>query len=266
MKLNDILTPSFRRMGRELGLKTEMFEGHLVVIAPMWRRALSAESQFCRAVVANGFLTERQMHRAVWRYRLGATRSGGVIFWQIDQEERIHDGKVMWYRGDCHRDKTRNPNWVGAMLQGRYRWADHPGTTHCLFGLHLLMEDVRGKRADVNISIAVVEAEKTAVIMSERYRQCLWMATGGLGGVQAEKFRPLRGRKVILFPDTDSEGKTYRRWYEAAQEVNRQPWWEGSPPVMVSPILEQHATEVQKAAKIDIADLIIMKREESQRS
>ena len=85
MKITDVLTPSFRALGRQLGLKVELFEGRLIAIAPLWRRAFSTESLFCRALVACGYLTERQMKRAAWRYRLGVTRQRGVIFWQIDQ-------------------------------------------------------------------------------------------------------------------------------------------------------------------------------------
>ena len=92
------------------------------------------------------------------------------------------------------------------------------------------------------------------MILSERYPQYLWLATGGLGEVQADKFRPLRGRKVVLFPDTDPDGIAYRRWYEAAQQVMQQPFWEDSPPIYVSPLLERHATPEQKAAKIDLID------------
>ena len=105
-------------------------------------------------------------------------------------------------------------------------------------------------------AVAVVEAEKSAVILSEHFPEYLWMATGGLGEVQAEKFRPLRGRKVIFFPDTDPDGTAYRRWYEAAQEVQRQLWWEDSPPIYVSPILEERATAEQKERKIDLVDFI----------
>ena len=71
----------------------------------LWRRCLAINSQFCEAVVKAGYLTWEQMVSAACRYRLGATRQGGVIFWQIDQEERVRDGKVMYYRTDCHRDK-----------------------------------------------------------------------------------------------------------------------------------------------------------------
>ena len=247
----------------------------------LWRRCLSIRSQFCEAVVAAGYLSWEQMVSAACRYRLGASKQGGVIFWQIDQEERVHDGKVMYYRQDCHRDKGRNPTWVSAFLRRRDPFPKSPHeTSHCFFGAHLIsplnerlfrppltppnsggetaiavMEGQGGRSP-----IAVVEAEKTAVILSERYPEDVWLAAGGLGEVQVDKFRPLRGHKVILFPDTDPEGIAYKRWYEAAQLVMQQPFWEGSPPIRVSPILEQHASPEQKARKIDLVDFLLDRR------
>ena len=300
MKLSEVSMSSFRHLGRELGLQTEMFGGRLVVIAPMWRRALSTESGFCKAVVTAGYLTERQMLRAASRYRLGRTRQGGVIFWQIDQEERIHDGKVMYYRPDCHRDKERHPTWVSSMLRKRDPFPDAPRqASHCLFGLHLMDETKIQKIEKINLhnpknlclnkkittdyadytdcfpetterqevnplnllnpwskNIAVVEAEKSAVILSELFPQYLWLATGGLGEVQPEKFRPLRGRRVVLFPDTDPDSVAFRRWSDAASEVQRQVWWEGSPPIRVSPLLERRASPGQKERKIDLVDFL----------
>ena len=433
MKLTDVLTPSFRALGRQLGLKVELFEGRLIAIAPLWRRAFSTESLFCRALVACGYLTERQMKRAAWRYRLGTTRQGGVIFWQIDQEDVICDGKVMYYRPDCHRDKERHPTWVSTLLCRRRRWADAErlSTRHCFFGLHLLghteitesterlrtdkghtdctddtdllygryaqnlskndikntigsmasterlrtdkghtdytddtdilygryaqnlskndIKNTIGSKAsterlrtdkghtdctdDTDIlygryaqnqnkndnkniigsndtdlyigryaqnqnkndmknhigskdtdsmvvlssskwkqklngqyhatqhtytgkPVCVVESEKSAVILSEWYPQYVWMATGGMGNVQPERFRGLRGQRVILFPDTDTDGTAYRRWYEAAQVVMQQPFWEESPPIRVSPVLELHASPEQKEAKIDLVDFL----------
>lgn len=297
---------AFSEIGRKLGWKVYCHDGRVVVIKSMWSQALSTESQFCKAVVAAGYLTETQMQHASRRYRLGKSIQGGVIFWQIDQEDRIHDGKVMYYKMDCHRDKSRHPNWVSSLISKRNHW-EKGQSSHCLFGLHLLYDEqyelsdydglgieawikcmktkfsaVNGSRfrvkgatavggyrlavsdncqfyilhSQLTKSVAVVEAEKSAVILSEHFPEYLWMATGGLGEVQAEKFRPLRGRKVIFFPDTDPDGTAYRRWYEAAQEVQRQLWWEDSPPIYVSPILEERATAEQKERKIDLVDFI----------
>ena len=105
--------------------------------------------------------------------------------------------------------------------------------------------------------IAIVEAEKSAFILSEIYPQYIWLASGGMGEVQPEKFRPLRGRRVVMFPDTDPEGIAFRRWSEAADEVMRSVFWEDSPPICVSPLLELHATPEQKARKIDLVDFLM---------
>ena len=110
--------------------------------------------------------------------------------------------------------------------------------------------------------ICLVEAEKSAFILSELYPEFLWLATGGLSELQPDKFRPLRGHKVILFPDTDPGRTAYTRWFNIAQEVMDAIFWEDSPPIYVSPILELHASPSQKSRKIDLVDFIF----ESQKS
>jgi len=331
MHISELPIVSFRSIGRRLGLVVEMWGNRLVVYAPIWRRALSAKSQFCRAVVAAGYLTRGQMNRAVWQYRLGISKQGGVIFWQIDQHDSIYDGKVMYYREDCHRDKQRNPTWVSHLLSVRHGWG-RLDSSHCFFGLHLLchtdltdrsgvlchtdltdlteqgeglchtdltdlteqgddlchtdLTDLTDTESEAKAAkepkaqksvrsvrsvcekksvcdtktICVVEAEKSAVILSARYPEYVWLAAGGLGEVQTDKFRALRGRKVVMFPDTDPDGIAYRRWYEAAQLVMQQPFWEDSPPIYVSPLLEQQATAEQKQRKIDLVDFIYEQR------
>jgi hypothetical protein len=117
---------------------------------------------------------------------------------------------------------------------------------HCLFGLHLL----RGAPADQ--AVAVVEAEKTAVILSGHYPQYLWMAVGGLTELSAVKLFPLRNRRVVLFPDTDANGQSYALWYRVAGEAkvrfgNR---------IFVSSVLERRASAEQKAQKIDLVDFL----------
>ena len=241
----------------------------------LWMRCLSMDSQFCEAVVSRGYLTQEQMLHAACHYRLGASRQGGVIFWQIDQEGRVRDGKVMYYLPDCHRNKAHKPTWVSYLLRRRdpFPNAAHE-TSHCFFGLHLISEKratlgtdpseqqsekrkVKSEKCNPHCcTVAVVEAEKTAVILSELYPQYIWLASGGLGEVQPDKFRALRGCKVILFPDTDPDGIAYSRWSNAAEEVMRSVFWEGSPPIRVSRILEDHATEEQKRRKIDLVDFI----------
>lgn len=208
-----------------------------------WKPWLSTRTVFCRALVLCGYLTEEQMLRAADRYHLGRSRDGGVIFWQTDQAGIVRDGKIMYYREDCHRDKQRHPSWVSARMKAYYGYDGDLPVERCLFGLHLLHSAT---------TVAVVEAEKTAVIMSEWYPQYLWLASGGLSMLTAEKLLPLRDQRVILFPDTDLDGKAFAHWQQIAREASRHTLF----PVYVSPLLERHATSEQKAAKIDIIDFL----------
>jgi hypothetical protein len=216
------------------------------------QRHLSYVSTFCRAVVAMGFLTQQQMVRAAQRYRLGMSRDGGVIFWQIGSSGRIYDGKIMYYRGDCHRDHNHKPTWVMSELKNFYL-ANEPEiatglpSVHCLFGTHLIYPTPR--------PVAVVEAEKTAVIMSELYPDYLWLAAGGLNELTATKLFPLRGRKIILFPDTDEHHQAYNTWYKVSKEAERLL----GHPIHLSPLLEQQATKDQKRRKIDLVDFYFEK-------
>ena len=59
-----------------------------------------------------------------------------------------------------------------------------------------------------------------------------------------------------MFPDTDPDGIAFKRWSDAANLVMRQLFWEDSPPIRVSPILEQQATSEQKQRKIDLVDFL----------
>jgi hypothetical protein len=208
-------------------------------------------------------MTREQMQEAVARYRLGCSRDGGVIFWQIDTLEQTCDGKIMYYRPDCHRDHQRHPQWVSNLLKrqflGRFpemaSWM--PETHHCLFGTHLLSLADGADGADVlntnltnNTNLAVVEAEKTAIIMSAHYPQYLWLAAGGLTELTPQKLFPLRHHRIVLFPDTDPDQTAYTRWYTVAQEARRLYGLD----IHVSSLLERRATAAQKQAKIDLVD------------
>jgi len=98
----------------------------------------------------------------------------------------------------------------------------------------------------------VVEAEKTAVILSEHFPSHLWLAAGGLNELTAEKLFPLHRHRVVLFPDTDLCCAAYSLWYDIAQKAMRQ----NGGTITVSPLLEQQATVEQKRRKIDLVDFL----------
>ena len=203
-------------------------------------------SPFTTALVATRILTETQMMEAARRYRLGATRDGGVIFWMMDDRCRVLDGKIMFYLPDCHRDHSRHPSSVSSRLIRLGKLPADYCASRCLFGLHLLS----GLPPEADTVVAVVESEKTAIICSQ-LMDGIWLATGGLSNLTPESLLPLKGRRIILFPDTDADGSTYRRWLRTAEEASRLL----GHPVTVSDLLERIATPEQKQRKIDIADL-----------
>jgi hypothetical protein len=258
MKLKDLPIITFKSVGRQIGLDVRVVDGQLQVRCllprPLWAQRLSSKSSFCRAVEQSGILTRRQIVHAALRYRLGRSKDDAVIYWQIDQIGQVHDGKLMWYGPDCHRLKNRKATWAMFLLKQHYGIpVDAFQPFHVFFGTHLLSERLT---KGPNRIVAVVEAEKSAVILSELYPQCIWLATGGMDEVQTEKFMPLRDYKVILFPDTDPDGRAFTRWYNAAQKVMKSFFWPKDNPIRVSPILEHHATPDQKRRKIDLVDFI----------
>ena len=244
MKTSELFCNTFKALHHQLG------HDRPKDMRPFWQQRFSTASAFCRALVANSYMTEAQMQQAALRYRLGRSRDGGVIFWQYDENDMMRDGKIMYYRPDCHRDHDRHPTWVTHLLRRNGYLPEDWKSEHCLFGLHLLSEKLRVKSE--KFATAVVESEKTAVIMSAVKPEFIWLATGGKTELNVAKLKPLAGRKVILFPDTDETGQTYRDWFEIAEAASDV----FGHPITVSSILEQQATPSQKSAKIDIADLL----------
>ena len=212
------------------------------------QRSLSLESQFCKSVVAAGYLTDAQLSSAVSRYRLGATKDGGVIFWEIDAQQQVHTGKIMYYQSDCHRDKSHTPTWVHSLMKDKLPQGYE--LQHCLFGLHLLTSDLSHKPS----AVCIVESEKTAVILSEIIKDFIWMSCGGLQMFKPELLAPLVNHKVVVFPDTDETGDTYKQWLTVLQQATKP--YPFHYPLRISNLLELHATPDQKSRKIDLVDYL----------
>lgn len=115
-----------------------------------------------------------------------------TIFWQIDEDEKIRCAKVMLYdpeNGKRVKEPYSHINWLHSELGLKDFNIDQ-----CLFGLHLLAEYPEK-------DVAIVESEKTAIIMSIVMPEFIWMATGGAGNLNLNKLKSLKNRKIILYPD-----------------------------------------------------------------
>ncbi len=209
------------------------------------------DSSFHRSVVASGLLTAEELQAASEIFHLGTTKDKRVVYWQIDAEGRVRDGKLMAYDERCHRvkpgerDTQSIVSWAGYELRQCGLLDKDWEATHCLFGLHQL-----NSRPDA--MVCIVEAEKTAIICSQKFKDCIWMAAGGMEQLNVDKLRPLVGRQVILYPDTDPEGETYKKWYDIAWRAR----CELELDIAICDVLEKNATPEQKEAKIDLVDFI----------
>lgn len=89
------------------------------------------------------------------RYRIGTSNHwpNATIFWQIDQQQKVHTGKIMLYdyhTGHRVKDPFNHIAWVHKSENTKNTKNFH--LKQCLFGLHLLRPDTK--------IVAIVEAEK----------------------------------------------------------------------------------------------------------
>ena len=111
----------------------------------------------------------------------------------------------------------------------------------CLFGEHLLS-------LCPDLPVALVEAEKTAVICSAVIPEFLWLANGGLGQFN-DRVKVLLGRQVIAFPNISA----CDRWRKKAKDY---PLLD----ITVSDYLEKNATPQQREMGADLADWVVEER------
>ena len=159
----------------------------------------------------------------VQKYKVGTAKwnGGSTIFWQTDNLGKVRSGKIMAYDTSTgKRIKTPegkpNINWVHKLNNN-----NNFNLKQCLFGLHLLGDQTK--------RIAIVESEKTALIMSIELPEFTWMASGSLSGFKDEFLAPLKGFSIVAFPDKGG----YDNWDKKALELNSKGFY-----IEVSSILE----------------------------
>lgn len=190
---------------------------------------------------------EFQKNKIQQTYFIGTAKdfNNGTIFWQVDEKNRIRGGKIICY-DHCGR-RTKNINWVHNLMKTKGKLSEF-NLKQCLFGLHLISGDVLS-------TIAIVESEKTACIMSVIFPQFLWMACGSKTEFKYEKLLPLKNRKIIAYPDCEihaDNSTTFDEWNLKASELNKQGF-----NITVSNLLEYQATQDQKIQGVDIADFFM---------
>ena len=146
-----------------------------------------------------------EVQRVIETYYLGRTKSGSVIFWEIDENGLVREGKAMAYLLNGGRDKaswvTGGSFWIYSTLVGRKELPANTKAVQCMFGQHLL------RHADRNSKVFVVESEKNAVFGALMYPEGLWLAVGSsqeIGKVWKVKNILAGCRSVVFVPDGDA--------------------------------------------------------------
>lgn len=187
------------------------------------------------------FIDVEYVQKAAQRYLIGTAKGGRTVFWQIDTKGKARTGKIIAYNPQTgKRDKSVHPSWIHYELKRAGALPQDFEHRLCFFGEHLLTKDTK--------PIAIVEAEKTALVASIFLDNYTWLAVGGKSYLKAHKLLKFKNRKIVLFPDADG----YGFWSKEAEHAKR----EGLN-ITVSRLIEDTATPQEKAQGYDLADYLL---------
>ncbi|NDP22200.1 MAG: hypothetical protein GZ091_14130 [Paludibacter sp.] len=156
------------------------------------------------------YFPEEQILESIAKYHIGTSKhwNGATVFWQIDQLNNIHAGKVFLF-DKCTGKRIKKPyphiNWVHKIIK-----QEDFILQQCLFGLHLVKELLQRP-------IAIVESEKTAIIMSLFMPENIWLATGSKQNLKYDLLRPLINHEIIIFPDKGE----FENWNKKSDELQK---------------------------------------------
>ena len=188
-----------------------------------------------------------EVWQAIRKYFIGtlAHRYGSyTCFPSIDRNRKICRAKLIRFneatgkrlKGDF--DTSSLPAMLKLKEGFRYK--------QIFFGEHLLS-------LEKSAPVAVVEAEKTAVIASICFPEFVWLGANSKTWLNAARLEQIGNRQIILYPDADG----YARWTETAQEARAR-----GVKVKVSSLIENHATDEQKQNGYDLADYLVNQQRE----
>lgn len=151
-----------------------------------------------------------EVKEVILKYLIGTSKlwGGATVFWQIDNKQKVRHGKIMLYNPNTgKREKATNGKAYINSVRSTLKLKDF-NLNQCLFGLHLINENETR-------TVAIVESEKTAIIMSLFKPEYVWIATGSKQGFKYEMIKPLKGYRIIAFPDKSE----YTDWLDRAMEL-----------------------------------------------
>lgn len=142
-------------------------------------------------IVLKDYLVASVKLKSVWQ----------PLFWLISDKNAVHSGKIMSYKMQGGEPKRYKYGLKVSWIHSKFKDFNYQ---HMTYGSHLLSRYPLKK-------VAVVESEKTALIMACHSPQYVWLATGSLQSLQEEYLPDLKGRDVVLFPDKGDKAYSYWR-------------------------------------------------------
>lgn len=186
----------------------------------MKAKMTSFDNAFFKYLCGFIWLDQDRLEALMKQYPIGATEQGEPIFWYINSENKITNGRILTM--DSETGRVYDDSWY---------YQDRRPT--CLFGEHLL-------GAFPSQTVALVTDEQTAAVMSCFTTQYVWLATGKEQATSSDLL-PLEGKSVVVFPNKGE----YSKWQEMLQTV---------------PNLQFHISDVMEKAQGDchtIAQMVL---------
>lgn len=177
-------------------------------------------------------------------YQVGTSKfwDGATLFWQINSKGQIGQGKIMLFNQETgKRIKDPFPH-ISSVHKQLNKQDQKP--EYCFFGEHLLS-------VFPNKAIAIVESEKTALVMTGIVSDYLWIASGGLSNLNSRRMKAYKKRKIVFYPDLGA----FEKWNQNAHDLNLLGY-----DIKTSNLLEENATSNDKSEGFDIADYFIKNR------
>ncbi len=204
------------------------------------RKSLTGYSKNYFIHYLNSLFGKTKTNELIDKYRIGTSKhwKGATVFWQIDQFNKVHTGKIMLYNpitGKRVKSPINHISWVHSVL----KLTDFK-LKQCFFGEHLLKQYK---------PIAIVESEKTAIIASAYIPEFNWLAVGSLNNLNARICRVLEGKTVALYPDLNA----FNKWKDKAKEIETKI----NVKFIIPNLLQKKSTDEEKINGYDLADYLV---------
>lgn len=215
-----------------------------IIPVDTFKKTLSNYNQNNLILFLEKLFGKQKTRSVISLYRVGTSKrwEGATLFWQINSKWKIGQGKIMLFDKETGKRIKEPFSHISSVHKQLNKQDQKP--EFCFFGEHLvsLVPDK---------PIAIIESEKTALIMALIEPDYLWIASGGLSNLAAKRMHIYKSRKIVFYPDLGA----YEKWNIKAKKLIQLGY-----KIKTSTLIEERSTAKDKIEGFDIADYFIQKR------